>query len=278
MGQIVKNIILQFSGIKSRRLSLKEILTQITKDDNSNLLLDNDIISLVYFRAGYSPQDYIDEENWKAREMLELSTAIKCPNINTFLCTFKIFQYYLQKNDVHQKFITEELIANDMHRFFVKIHYYADLSDDERKYLFDEMRKDTSKYVVKPQKEGGGNNYYSEDILKLLPAEDEDVSSCSDTIKSAIIMEKICPPQVETTILKEHTAIRTKVISEVSVYGIILSDDKQIYCNKSVGFLLRTKDINTNEGGIIVGSAAIDLPCLVDKRVDSNTEVNFEDI
>ena len=40
------------------------------------------IISLFYFRAGYTPSDYKDEESWKGREIIELSIAIKEPNIN----------------------------------------------------------------------------------------------------------------------------------------------------------------------------------------------------
>lgn len=43
------------------------------------------------------------KDAWKAREMIELSNAIKCPNINTFLCTFKIFQYELSKKEVLAK-------------------------------------------------------------------------------------------------------------------------------------------------------------------------------
>ena len=47
--------------------------------------------------------------------MIELSTAIKVPNINSFLTTFKVFQYYLQKPE-HRK--TER--AADVSKAIVK--------------------------------------------------------------------------------------------------------------------------------------------------------------
>lgn len=37
--------------------------------------------SVVYFRAGYTPNDYPTEAEWQGREMLEMSFAIKCPSV-----------------------------------------------------------------------------------------------------------------------------------------------------------------------------------------------------
>ena len=78
---------------------MKQILKNHEIDANNNIIIDQQIVSLFYFRAGYSDKDFPDEESWKAREIIELSNAIKCPNIDTFLCTFKIFQYYLKKKE-----------------------------------------------------------------------------------------------------------------------------------------------------------------------------------
>jgi len=37
--------------------------------------------SVVYFRAGYSPNDYPEERCWKTRELLDLSAAATCPTV-----------------------------------------------------------------------------------------------------------------------------------------------------------------------------------------------------
>ena len=76
--------------LSSIRLTLEEINNKCTQDENGNLLIEGKLISLFYFRAAYCENDYPNEESWKGREIIELSTAIKVPDINTFLTTFKI--------------------------------------------------------------------------------------------------------------------------------------------------------------------------------------------
>ena len=44
-------------------------------------------------------------------------------HINLFLTTLKVFQYELTKPDILKKYINEELISNDIIRFFTKIYY-----------------------------------------------------------------------------------------------------------------------------------------------------------
>jgi hypothetical protein len=191
--------------------------------------------------------------------MIELSTAIKCPDVDTFLCTFKIFQYSIQKPEILKKFIPEELIANDISRFFKKIYYISDLSYEESQKLIQELKTNYHNYVVKPQKEGGGNNYYGEDILKLLPKSEEE--GVGDILKNSIIMERIFPKEQEAHILKENNLKIANCVSEYSVYGAVISDEKSIILNKSFGFLVRTKETSEGEGGILAGNSAIDLPC-----------------
>ena len=38
-------------------------------------------VAVVYFRAGYTPEDYPSEAEWAARTLLERSLAVKCPSI-----------------------------------------------------------------------------------------------------------------------------------------------------------------------------------------------------
>ena len=71
--------------------------------------------------------------------MIELSTAIKVPNINLFLTTLKVFQYELTKPDILKKYINEELISNDIIRFFTKIYYLRDMDKEKQKELFNQI-------------------------------------------------------------------------------------------------------------------------------------------
>lgn len=69
--------------IKVESLTMEEI-HQKCKIENNNLTLNGKIISVVYFRAGYSPDDYHGNEEWEARKLIEKSHAIKCPSIVSF--------------------------------------------------------------------------------------------------------------------------------------------------------------------------------------------------
>jgi hypothetical protein len=82
---------------------LKQVLEVGKLDDNKFITIDGKVVSLFYFRAAYAEKDFPDEESWKAREFIELSNSIKCPNVRLFLCTFKIFQYHLNKPEVLKK-------------------------------------------------------------------------------------------------------------------------------------------------------------------------------
>ena len=254
--------------IISKRLTLNEIAKDCTVDDKGEIKYKDQIISLFYFRAGYHPLDYKDEESWKGRELIELSNAIKVPNINLFLTTLKIFQYELTKPEILKKYTNEDLISNDIIRFFTKIYYIRDMDKEKQKELYNEITSNTHSYIIKPQREGGGNNYYDDKILSLIPKDD---SEPSDELLNSIIMERIEPPEYETLKLVDEKVVLSTIISEFSVYGVIISSDEKTYnVNKSVSFLVRSKDKNENEGGVMHGSGCVDLPCLMDITVNKD--------
>ena len=269
----IENDLYNRFNIKSRRLTLNEIAKNCEFDENKNIKFENKIISLFYFRSCYTEKDFIDEESWKGREMIELSTAIKVPNINSFLTTFKVFQYYLTKPEILKKFCPEELISNDIIRFFMKIYYVRDMNLEEQKELYAKIMENLNGFVIKPQKEGGKNNFYGEEIKSLIP---EGENEANDVLKNSIIMEKIVPPEYETMVIKNDELVFEKVVSEFSVYGVILSDEEKYYLNKSVGFLVRSKEVNQNEGGIMAGVSAIDIPFLIDMPVNREDESVIE--
>ena len=97
-----------------------------------------------------------------------------------------------------------------------------------------------------------------------------------ELLKNSIIMEKIKPPEYETMIIKNDEMVIEKVVSEFSVYGVILSDESKYYLNKSVGFLVRSKEASQNEGGIMAGVAAVDIPFLIDMNVNREDESVIE--
>ena len=114
-------------------------------------------------------------------------------------------------------------------------------------------------YVLKPQREGGGNNIYRSSIpgfLKSLPNEAH--------YNAYILMELIQPSPLTNSIIREGKIITGGVVGELGVYGMILWDqDGRVLKNEDAGWLLRTKVKGVDEGGVAAGFGSIDSVCLI---------------
>jgi glutathione synthase len=76
-------------------------------------------------------------------------------------------------------------------------------------------------------------------------------------------MELIKPKPTINILLRKHQASSLSVISELGIYGVFISDNGVCNMNKEGGFLLRTKTVESNEGGVAAGFAVLDSPYLV---------------
>ena len=223
-------------------------------------------VSVLYFRAGYSPTDYPNSTAWSARLHLERSAAIKCPSILTHLAGSKKIQQVLatpQSPDL-ARFLPDPTTAERVHRTFTNI-YPLDASPvglEARRLALDEGT--AGRYVLKPQREGGGNNVYRGAIPAFLRSMDE------SKWKQYILMELIEPPAVENAILRNGEMQSGEVIGELGVFGVCLwrqgageTDRGEVLENWEAGHLLRTKGRQSEEGGVAAGFGAIDSCLLV---------------
>ena len=62
-------------------------------------------ISVVYYRSGYSPDDYTSKKEWDVRKLIELSLAIKCPTLALQLAGCKKVQQVLVDENVLSKYL-----------------------------------------------------------------------------------------------------------------------------------------------------------------------------
>lgn len=65
-------------------------------------------VSVAYYRAGYTPNDYPTEIEWGARTLIESSSAVKCPNAGYQLAGTKAIQASLCRPRVLERFLTVE--------------------------------------------------------------------------------------------------------------------------------------------------------------------------
>jgi glutathione synthetase len=266
--------LLEENGVRSFRLPFGETLLHTKLDSDRTLVYTPPSlpsvsyeVTTIYFRAGYSPDDYPKQEDWIARLHLEKSRAIKCPSILTHLAGCKKVQQVLATpHSPHLKrFLPDADVAARVLATFAPIYPLDDseAGKEARKLAADP--DSASRYVLKPQREGGGNNIYRNSIPPFL-------AKLPQTHWPAyILMEMIEPPPLTNAILRNGEVQRGGVICELGVYGVCLWRDGsgaeqkgEVLESWEAGYLLRTKGDQSEEGGVAAGFGAVDSCCLVD--------------
>jgi glutathione synthase len=126
------------------------------RGETRKLYFKDQEVAVVYFRAGYTPVDYPTEAEWKARQKIEESFAIKCPTVEYHLAGTKKIQQALAKPGVLERFVSEPRQASELRRCFTGL-FPLDSSPEGLRGL-DLGLKHYENYVLKPQREGGGKH------------------------------------------------------------------------------------------------------------------------
>ncbi|KAH6654564.1 hypothetical protein BKA67DRAFT_623803 [Truncatella angustata] len=242
-------------------------------------------VAVIYMRCGYGPSDYPDQSAWDARYHLERSAAIKCPTVLTQVAGTKKVQQVLatpntddsSKSSILHRFLSPatHTALKDLEATFTNI-YPLDTSPagkEARKLALD--AEECKKYVLKPQREGGGNNVYRTAIPGFLKSKPEDHWG------AYILMELITPPPVKNTILRNGKLETGGVICELGIYGTCIWDQREkssegrgIQLNEQAGYLLRTKGDQSEEGGVAAGFGCMDSVALITGSGGKDTNAN----
>lgn len=279
------------------RMSLAEIYDKISLDEKSGrLTFDNKNIggrqqevAVVYFRAGYAPTDYPSGYNtkdgtgveWLARERLERGSATKCPSLGYHLAGTKKVQQELARMGIVEQFFPAETDGNgkaaQIRTAFAGLYSLgADANEQDMAAVKEVLFHDgDGRYVLKPQREGGGYNYYGKNLLDKLKdnctmtnnGDDENMNvELSPILSEFILMERLFPPQQRAILLRNGQVEGTGLtISELGCFGTIVAsggEDGDVVHNEYAGFLLRTKFSGVDEGGVASGFATLSSPYL----------------
>lgn len=136
----------------------------------------------------FIPKHFPEQSDWDLRETIEKSQAIKCPTLYTLLTNLKFFQYAINSPETwsHFNFSKEVFEANS--KTFCEIKTMADFENSKQK-LREHILKNGGyeAYVLKPQREGGANNYFGEDIDRVIG------EFSLEELSSHILMKRIFP-------------------------------------------------------------------------------------
>ena len=209
-------------------------------------------ISVVYYRAGYSPLDYASPADYTTRALLERSRAAQCPSLALQLAGGKKVQEVLTRPGVLERFLTPTEGAESVRESWVRL-WALDEGADEAVRRAQEL-------VLKPQREGGGNNVYRDKIPQFvaqLPVRER---------AAWIAMELIRPPRgVGAHLVRSGGGrVSAAVVSELGVYGWALFGEGREVREEQAGWLVRTKAEDVDEGGVAAGFAVLDSVVLVD--------------
>ncbi|KAK8752704.1 hypothetical protein OTU49_006997 [Cherax quadricarinatus] len=240
---------------------IRHNLTQINKGghltEDKRLIIDGNEIAVVYFRAGYEPGHYHGEAEWEARLTVERSRAIKCPSIQYHLAGTKKVQQEITRPGILRKFLSDS-DAVQVSNLFAGL-YTLDISP-EGDHAIQMAMENPYQYVLKPQREGGGNNLYDEEIKKVL----EKIKDSPER-EAYILMDRIRPPVQQNYLVRSHEPVKlVEVVSELGIFGVVLGTAKEILINRYSGHMLRTKLSSVNEGGVAAGLGALDSVFLFD--------------
>lgn len=128
-------------------------------------------VSVAYYRAGYTPQDYAGEAEWTARRSVEASAAVKCPSAGYHLAGAKAVQAALCKPGAVERFFPDDpQAAALLRRCFAAQFSLGDASVKVQatEAIAAAIADRGARWVLKPQREGGGNNFYGEELARFL--------------------------------------------------------------------------------------------------------------
>ncbi|KAH0923540.1 hypothetical protein HID58_023558, partial [Brassica napus] len=230
-------------------LSLAEVETEGSVQEDGTLIVDGQEVSVVYYRSGYTPRDYPSESEWNARLLIEQSSAVKCPSIAYHLAGTKKIQQELAKPGVLERFMDNKDDVAKLRKCFAGLW---SLDDPE---IIKKAIEKPELFVMKPQREGGGNNIYGDDVrenLLRLQKEGEEENA------AYILMQRIFPKVSNVFLVREGVYHRDQAISELGIYGAYLRNKERVIINEQSGYLMRTKVSSSDEGGVAAGFAVLD--------------------
>ncbi|KAL6842040.1 hypothetical protein ACP4OV_028019 [Aristida adscensionis] len=237
-----------------KTLSQVEAEGQVLPD--GTLLVDGKKVAVVYYRAGYTPNDYPSEAEWRARLLMEQSSAVKCPSISYHLVGTKKIQQELSKPNVLERFLENKEDIAKLRKCFAGLW-----SLDDEEIIKTAIEKPES-FVLKPQREGGGNNIYGLDLRETLIRLQREGG---DALAAYILMQRIFPKASLAYLVRGGVCHEGLAISELGIYGAYLRNNDKVVINEHCGYLMRTKVSSSDEGGVAAGFAVLDSLYLTDK-------------
>ncbi|OAG31955.1 glutathione synthase [Nematocida displodere] len=227
------------NGIDAVFVSMEDLLVGYTTR-NSRLFYEEKEVFMVYYRWLYNACQYT-EAIVAMRTDFENTYCISVPDVETQIVGLKLFQPLLCKRSFLSKYVADPSV---LERYFVSF-----LSVEEY------QRSKKPGYVLKPLSEGGGNNFFGEEVDKEL--------SRANLNTSYVLMEEI---RGSTRRNKRIFKPLGDMVGEVGIFGYAIEVPPRTEAlgspfppsNETAGYILRSKYSHDNETGVSAGFGSLD--------------------
>jgi len=109
--------------------------------------------------------------------------------------------------------------------------------NDAAKYALSDAISNGNSWVLKPQREGGGNNMYGKDVSDFLAA-----NRNNPVLGGYVLMRRIFPVINKSAFVRDGKLRVLPSVSEYGTYGVFLGDGSGVpMINEYAGYLVRTK-------------------------------------
>lgn len=202
-------------------------------------------VAIAYFRAGYSPDHYLKSQAWAGRKLLEHSHTVSIPSVTIQLANTKKIQQVLSSRETLEQFVPAQEAAQLLETMVTM----APVAE-ARQQALDEPEK----WVLKPSREGGGNNYFGQEMVEHLRQLDESQA------QAYILMEAIRQSPFRAVRLVEEKVVDGPCFTELGHFSYALWEPgaTEPVFEDTEGYLLRTKDEKNREGLVLGGFSFLD--------------------
>jgi glutathione synthase len=254
--RITETRLVEEHGLKTLRASLEQ-LGEEGELRNGDLYFRGHLVSIVYFRTGYAPRHYLSEKSWEARNLIEKSSAVSVPSARTQLANTKLIQLVLADQSILERYMSVQEAARLARSCvaFTKLDSLYTGPNGTTATGKEHALANPDDWVLKPHREGGGNNFFGDDLVDQLSKMGEAES------EAYILMEKIRQPVFDSVRMVEGEAIVCRCMTELGFFGTAFYPGPHAapLFNLADGYLLRTKDESMDEGLVLGGFSFLDV-------------------
>nr|XP_039249412.1 glutathione synthetase-like [Styela clava]XP_039249413.1 glutathione synthetase-like [Styela clava] len=234
-------------------LTLQEVSKNVTLGGQKELLVNGREYGVVFLLTGFEEHEYQTEQDWFARELMEYSTAILCPNIFHSIVELNKIMEVMSRPKHMEKYVDDaeaRLIRNALVKY--RTLEQGNAGDMNAKLGITNPHE----YVLKDQREGGVK-YFREDVKEIL----ENLQGTHE--RGQYILVDYIKPVVGKNVMifsdenPDLTVVNT--VTEIATFGAFLTKGRNILANECFGNISRTKNYGVDAISTSKGNFALDL-------------------